>query len=53
MSSGKCGTVNYIDVYNMTEELVSKHQKEAMLLTYDNVSASTINGCYKIVIRCG
>ena len=35
--SGRCGLVNYIDVYNMTAELTTKHAEDAQSLTYDSV----------------
>lgn len=34
---GRCGNVNYIDVYNMTSRLVNDHNSEARTMTYDNV----------------
>ena len=37
MASGKCGSVNYVDVYNMTDSLVNDHLEEANLLTFDKV----------------
>jgi hypothetical protein len=34
---GRCGEVNYIDVFNMTSRLVNEHNADALTMTYDNV----------------
>jgi hypothetical protein len=34
---GRCGAVNYIDVFNMTSRLVQDHNEESLSLTYDRV----------------
>lgn len=35
--SGKCGNVNYIDVFNMTDSITMLHNEEAHKLTWDKV----------------
>eukprot|EP01039_Chlorochromonas_danica_P008645 gene8639-9526_t len=35
--SKACGNINYVDVYNMTRELVKEHWEESQSMTYDNV----------------
>lgn len=35
--SGKCGNMNYIDVFNMTEKLINTNRKEAVKMTFDEV----------------
>lgn len=32
-----CGPINYVDVYNMTEKLLTNHREEAKPMTYDLV----------------
>jgi hypothetical protein len=33
--SGQCGPIEYIDVYNMTKELISHHEADAAYMTFD------------------
>jgi hypothetical protein len=33
--SGRCGPIDYIDVYNMTNELISHHEADAAYMTFD------------------
>ena len=33
----RCGPVNYVDVYNMTADLATNHQVDALKMTYDQV----------------
>lgn len=35
--SGQCGHTNYIDVFNVTDKLVTEHNEEAHKLTFDQV----------------
>jgi hypothetical protein len=35
--AGKCGNVNYIDVFNMTDSVTMQHNEEAHKLTWDKV----------------
>lgn len=33
--SGRCGPIQYIDVYNMTNDLKTNHRDDALKMTFD------------------